>query len=313
MNCRTFSRRGCLALLLLGLFAVSGPRVGRDVALANEPGGMAAAEDETTRPRGHWPFFAFDNGVGRGEWTLDQQAELLAELGYDGIGYTGVRDIGAALEAFQARDLKMFSTYVRVSLKPGEPPYDPELPAAIRRFRGHGTALWLHVHSDQPVSEEEDRRAAELIGQIADLAAESQLPVVLYPHTGFYVATMADAVRLVKEIDRPHVGASFNLCHFLKQNDAATLADQLAAALPYLRLVSINGADAGNTQEMAWDRLIQTLDRGTFDLGDLLRVLHEAGYRGPIGLQCYAIPGDIRDNLQRSMRAWTALNRELSP
>jgi hypothetical protein len=29
-----------------------------------------------------------------------------------------------------------------------------------------------------------------------------------------------------------------------------------------------------------------------------------AGYKGPIGLQCYQVPGDIEDNLRRSMAAW---------
>ena len=51
-------------------------------------------------------------------------------------------------------------------------------------------------------------------------------------------------------------------------------------AAPHLFLVSINGADAGETQKMGWNRLIQTLDRGTFDNGKLLRLLDEIGYRG---------------------------------
>ena len=34
-----------------------------------------------------WPFFAFDNGVGRGKWAPEKQAATLKALGYDGISY----------------------------------------------------------------------------------------------------------------------------------------------------------------------------------------------------------------------------------
>ena len=40
------------------------------------------------------PFFAFDNGVGRGDgWSPEKQAVTLARLGYAGIGYTGLDDL----------------------------------------------------------------------------------------------------------------------------------------------------------------------------------------------------------------------------
>ena len=55
---------------------------------------------------------------------------------------------------------------------------------------------------------------------------------------------------------------------------------------------------------MDWDRLIQTLDRGSYDVGRVVKALRRAGYNGPIGLQCYGIPGDNRENLKRSMKAW---------
>jgi len=43
------------------------------------------------------------------------------------------------------------------------------------------------------------------------------------------------------------------------------------------------------------------LDRGVFDVFGFLKKLTAAGYKGPIGLQCYQVPGDIEDNLRRSM------------
>ena len=82
--------------------------------------------------------------------------------------------------------------------------------------------------------------------------------------------------------------------------------------MPHLFVVSINGADRGDTNEMGWDRLIQTLDRGDFDVYKFLKTLKELGYTGPIGLQCYGIKGDERENLKRSMIAWRKLSARLA-
>ncbi len=253
-------------------------------------------------------FFAFDNGVGRDVGMKpEQQAQLLADLGYQGIGYTGVKNIPQMLAALDARGLKMFSTYLKVDLAPGAVPYDPDLPKAIELFEPHKTALWVHLHGGKSSSDELDDRAVSVLREIADMAEKSGLQVVLYPHVGFYVSNNADALRVVKKVERKNVGTSFNLCHFLKQQDESEMEQVIAESMPYLMLVSINGADSGDTRTMPWSRLIQTLDRGTFDVGRLLRMLESKGYEGPVGLQCYAIKGDVRDNLKRSKQAWDKL------
>ncbi len=262
---------------------------------------------DAAEPRS-WPFFAFDNGVGRDTGMQpEQQAQILGNLGYQGIGFTGVDNAPAMLKALDVHGLKMFSTYLKVDLGSDTQPYDPGLPEAIKRFRSHGTALWIHVHGARSPSDELDDRAVAVIREIAKMAEASELQVVLYPHTGFYVANNADALRVVKKVNRPNVGTSFNLCHFLKQQNEADAERVIKESIPHMMLVSINGADSGDTPKMGWDRLIQTLDRGSFDVGRLLRLLDAAGYEGPIGLQCYAIKGDVRENLERSKKAWDKL------
>ena len=55
---------------------------------------------------------------------------------------------------------------------------------------------------------------------------------------------------------------------------------------------------------MGWNRLIRPLGEGTFDNTKVIRVLDEIGYRGPVALQCYRVPGSDRDHLRQSMDAW---------
>jgi sugar phosphate isomerase/epimerase len=87
-------------------------------------------------------------------------------------------------------------------------------------------------------------------------------------------------------------------------NGPQQLESDLRDAFPQVALVSINGADDGETKSMGWDRLIQPLDRGSFDLNRVLRVLKQNEYQGPIGLQGYAIRERPEDFFPRSVAAY---------
>ena len=244
------------------------------------------------------PFFVLDNGTGRDEHVpLEEQAELVKRMGYAGLGFTGTQHIPEMLHALESRGLKMFSIYVPARIDGDKPSYAPGLPEAIRQLQGHGTVIWVTVNGFAP---DGDARATAVVREIADMAAASGLRVALYPHIGMYVARVVDALRVVKSVDRPNVGVTFNLAHFLAARDEPYLDEVLRAALPHLYMVSINGAD----HEGGWDRLIQPLDRGDFDVYGLLKKLVALGYQGPIGLQCYHVTGDREENLARSMAAW---------
>ena len=86
--------------------------------------------------------------------------------------------------------------------------------------------------------------------------------MALYPHTGFSVQSVEDAVRLAEKVHCKNLGVTFNLCHWLMV-DGKDLAASLKTAQPYLFCVTINGADAVGT---SWKELIQPLDRGTYDV-----------------------------------------------
>lgn len=271
-----------------------------------------ASADESSPFELNNAFFAFDNGTGRGELPLADQAAILAELGYDGIGFTGTANIPEMLRELDRRALTMFSTYVGATIGKDGPRYDPQLPTAIKQLAGRSTDIWLTIRGGLPTSPESDAQAVAVVREIAELAAASGLRVVLYPHTGFYVARTDDALRIAKQVNRDNVGVSLNLCHWLKTDGPNDLESLVKRAMPRLMLVSINGADDGPTQTMNWNRLIQPLDRGSFDVLSFLKTLKRCGYNGPIGLQCYQIPGDRRTNLQRSIGAWRHFQRTLA-
>jgi sugar phosphate isomerase/epimerase len=248
------------------------------------------------------PFFVFDNGAGRGAWTPERQAETLEKLGYDGISYSGVEDLGERMKAFDHRAPRIMNLYVPCYVDQ-DPAIPPALRDAIPNLRDSGIALWLTVQGHA----ETDARAVSVVREVADLAAEAGLQVSLYPHAGFFVADIEDALRIAKQCKRDNLGVTFNLCHELKAGNADRFDELLETAAPLLTFVSINGADP----EGDWDRLIQRLGEGTFDIAGVLRKLVALEYTGPIGLQCYQVPGDTRENLAHNIQQWRQTERML--
>jgi sugar phosphate isomerase/epimerase len=251
-------------------------------------------------------FFAMDTGTkDASHQTAREQVQMIKDLGYAGIGVQGFEGLDAMLQELDQARLKLYNIYFLVDIDPGKEPYDTRLKEAVQRLRGRDVMLWTAVTSRRfkPSSEEGDPDALRILGTIADLASESGLKVALYPHTSYWLERLEDALRLARKLNRANVGVTFNLCHWLRVDDETNLRPLLQAAAPHLLVASINGADS-NCKGCDWSRLIQTLDRGSFDVSSVLEILKEIGFHGPIGLQAYGIGGSAYDNLQRSMKAW---------
>ena len=277
---------------------------------------LAADTDDTSKDKG-WvnAFFAMDTifGVpGRRALSAKEQVAMVKELGYAGISYWGaINGLKEMLEELDKSGLAAFPPYYGINLDPDKQKYDPELKEAIGLLRGRNAAIWIFITSREykRSSPEGDPRAVEIVREIADMAHEAGLRIALYPHTGFWLERVEDAVRVAKKVDRENVGVTFNLCHWLMVDDERNVKPLLELAMPYLFVVTINGADR---EGKGWDRLIQTLDRGTFDLYEFLKTLVGLGYEGPIGLQGYGIKGDPYENLKRSMDAWRTLCKRIA-
>lgn len=261
------------------------------------------------------PFFAMDTCTKqpypKNDITPEAQLDLVKELGYAGLCWTvdDPKQSRAVAEAARARGLKMFAIYVGATLSKSGMQFDPRLADTLAALEGHDTLIWLHIGSKDFArsSPDGDAVAAPALREVADQAAARGLRVAIYPHMGEWTERVQDAVRVARKVDRRNFGVTFNLCHCLRAGDEQEIPAILQEAAPYLFMVTVNGADS-KAPEAGWDRLIQTLDRGTFDLVPVLRKLKALGYQGPVGLQGYGIKGDRKDNLARSMAAWRQLS-----
>jgi len=256
------------------------------------------------------PFFVFNNSLNKKDIdpiSYDKQAELLKQLGYDGMEYKETDGLLKTIELFTKEGLKIYTDYVRVDINKDEP-YLSEWKQVIPKLKGTDIILWLHLHSEKykPSDEAADSIVVPILQELADLAKPYGVRIAVYPHVGFLAEKAEDSFRLATKADRANVGSVFNLCHFLKTDSPENLSKVIELTLPKLFAVSISGADDGDTQQMDWDRLIQPLGQGTFNVFRLVELLHDKGYKGSIGLQCYNLKGKPEDYLKQSMETWRA-------
>ncbi|NMC19785.1 MAG: sugar phosphate isomerase/epimerase, partial [Thermogutta sp.] len=242
---------------------------------------------------------------------LEQQARMLKELGYDGAGHNGLDQVKERLSTLDQVGLRLFQIYVAIDVGPDRQAYDPRLIECFSLLKGRGTQVALTLRGLPPGDPSGDPRAVSILRELADAAAANQVELVLYPHTGDWVQAVEDAVRVAEKVDRPNLGVMFNLCHWLRVSRDRDFEHALRLCGPWLRAVSINGAEEYSHQP-DWSEYIQPLGKGSFDVLRFLEVLREVGYSGPIGLQCYGIPGDVAEHLAASMTTWRRYQEALS-
>ncbi|AQG78010.1 sugar phosphate isomerase/epimerase family protein [Spirosoma montaniterrae] len=286
-------------------------------------------------------FFVLHNAI-RGDSTyktFDQQVALIKSLGYDGVEINQLESFEGMKTALDKHRFTGSYFYIRVNLD--QPELDPRIEPYIRALAGSKTILAPFIVGDKtrfpPGRHSAGRHSAgrhsagrhpassgvadsvvvRHLRQMADWAKAAGLTIALYPHVGFYVERADHALQLVEQVARPNVGLTFNLCHWLATREGGPVAFRydwkplLAKLKPHLKMMTICGAnDVPLTQAAKepgglWNDYIKLLGTGSFDTYELVRyAVQELGFRGPIGVQFYALKGDKPTNLRQTMAVW---------
>lgn len=305
-----------LAATPTGLRAQAGARA--FALVADDDGRWFVAPPATAAPvrphGGARPFFAMHTGTGGG--AVDAQADLVRELGFDGLAWD-LADLPAARVACERRGMDVVSAYAVLRLPAlaadAEPaavdgalaPRLAPLRAALQALAGGPGQLWLALERDDGAANGAagDALALTALRALLPDARATGVEIALYPHHGCWLATAADAMRvLAAEPDR-RLGVCFNPCHELRATDATDMRPLLRACGERLLAVTVHGADVAGAD---WSTLIRPLGDGDLPLAGLLAELDALGFAGPVGLQGFGLPGPARDHLARSVAAWRA-------
>ena len=290
---------------------LASPALGRADA-TSQPANPAGAKPSVSAPLKDYPFFPFcidwHDSKKRG---FAEQAVMLKELGYEGVGHIFLDGVADRLKTLDDAGLKLYQITMNVDVAPGKQPYDAKFKEVLGLIKGRHVQFCLLMNGMPPSDSSVDPHAVEVLREMSDLAQDSGAQLLLYPHVSSWVERIEDSVRVAEKVNRPNVGVMFNLCHWLRVDKQRDYKHLLVQAMPRLWAISICGADELDPKP-GWDHYIQPLDKGSFDVGLLLKTLKELGYKGPIGLQCFGIGGDTREHLARSMSAWKKLSENLN-
>ena len=252
-------------------------------------------------------FFAMDTAA---RLEPAECAQVLADLGYAGLGGRPA-SAKAHAAALQSKGLVFFNGYHVTNFGYGQTELPADLAKAVDDLAGTGSTLWLGINKVafpagvRAGPEYGDTIVVPQLKQLLAYAKPKGVKVSLYPHTGFWAEQFEVCLRVANKVDDPNLGVTFNLCHWLKvegsERDSLPLIKE---ALPRLNFITINGADTGDTQKLGWDKLIQPLGRGSYDVGAFVAKTRAAGYRGPFGFQGFGIKMDSKELLKETMEGW---------
>lgn len=269
---------------------------------ADEPTGRAGIQN---------PLFAMNFALHDPQLAArpDAQARLLKETGYAGTQFLGtLEQLEGTLTAMDRAGLEVFTAAVtpyNISVDPGKS-YPAILKDAIRKLEGRKTLLLIQFVSEryERSSQEGDTQAVELGRELADYAKRYNVRLAIYHHVNIWCERADHAARIARQCGRDNLGICFNLFHWLKTDPEGDLSLLAKSVLPVVFLVTVNGTSPEGDY--------QTLDQGSGTAERFLKPFIQAGYRGPIGLQCVTVKGDPRENLVASMEAWKEMSVRLA-
>ncbi|MDG9700738.1 sugar phosphate isomerase/epimerase [Streptomyces sp. DH37] len=247
---------------------------------------------------------------GLADLRLDDALELLADLGYDGVGLTldhmhldplAPAPELAARTRHVARRLERLGlgvaveTGARYVLDPRRK-HHPTLLDPDPRARGARTGLLLtavriaadlgatavHCFSGRiPPGTDPDtawKRLAEAVAPVLDAARSAGVPLAIEPEPGHLLQDLAGFHRLRADLGDPDgLGLTLDIghCQCLEPDPPA---DCVRAAAPWLRHVQIEDMRRGVHEHLPFGE-------GEIDFRPVLVALHEAGYGGLVGVE----------------------------
>lgn len=139
--------------------------------------------------------------------------------------------------------------------------------------------------------------AYKALSQLAKLGEESGITYTLevlntkVDHAGYSINIIEDAVRLVKEVDSPHVKILFDIYHTqVEEGNVAELLQKFHQYVGHIHVADVPGRHEPDTGELNYRFIAQ--------------VLREVGYEGIVGLEAYA-KSDSNEAMERFRAAFS--------
>jgi sugar phosphate isomerase/epimerase len=256
------------------------------------------------------------NSVLFGGYDLRTAFTQLAMAGYDGIELSAIDGMSEHLVLGRWKELapqikKMSAEFGLELLAMEQPSQDPAvMESAFQAAVEIGIPIINCGPGGKTGDEASLQQSIESIGRLAHMAEHYGVTLCVKAHVGAAIYNTPTTLKLMAAVTSPAFGVDMDPSHIYRAGENPVEAIQ--AVVSQVKHVHIR--DCKGRQQGPGKPELQANGRGDIDLVGYVRVLHAAGYNGPVDLevigakeysliQCAVIAAETRGHLQASLQA----------
>ena len=259
------------------------------------------------------------NSVLFGGYDMETAFKYLAMAGYDGLELSAIGGMSEhlVLERWQevAPEIKRLQAEYGLELLAMEQPSQD--PALMETAFQAAVEIGIPIVNCGPGGKSDDeetlQQSIDSLGMLSDMAEKYGVTLCVKAHVGASIYNTPTTLRAMAAITSPAFGIDMDPSHIHRAGENPVEA--IAAVVSRVKHVHIR--DCKGTQQSPGAPEMQANGRGDIDLVGYLRVLHEAGYTGPVDLevigakdysieQCCVIAAESRGHMQACLQACKA-------
>jgi len=256
------------------------------------------------------------NSVLFGGYDMETAFKYLAMAGYDGIEVSAIDGMSEHLVLGRWRECapeikRLAGEYGLELLAMEQPRQDREvMETAFQAAAETGIPIVNCGPGGKSGDDATLRQSIDTLGNLADLAGKYGVTLCVKAHVGNSIYNTPTTLKAMEAITSPSFGIDMDPSHIWRAGENPVEA--IAAVVSRVKHVHIR--DCKGRQQNPGKPEDQANGRGDIDLVGYIRVLHEAGYTGPLNLeiigaksysveQCCTIAAESRGHMQACLQA----------
>lgn len=256
------------------------------------------------------------NSVLFGGHSMEAAFKYLAMAGYDGLELSAIDGMSQhlVLDRWQelAPEIKRLATAYGLELLAMEQPSQD--PARMETAFQAAAEIGIPIVNCGPGGKSDDeatlQQSIDSLGRLADLAGKYGVTLCVKAHVGAAIYNTPTTLKAMAAITSPSFGIDMDPSHIHRGNENPVEA--LKAVVSRVKHVHIR--DCKGRERGPGKPAMQANGRGDIDLLGYLKVLHDAGYTGPVDLEvigakectieeCCVIAAEARGHMQACLQA----------
>ncbi|MFI4875693.1 MAG: sugar phosphate isomerase/epimerase family protein [Blastopirellula sp. JB062] len=249
--------------------------------------------------------------------TPDERAEMVANLGFDKVGFESFKKYLPILEeqmdAYAKRGVKVTSVYLVIETqKPSEEEQVKKILDVLKR-RGETPQIWAMFSRNSFKNVSDEERMEKLIEAFSDLAKrvdQAGCQLALYNYGSWFgkLDVQLGVIEGVRKQTGIKIGTVFNF-HRGHQH-MKDFPEALQKMMPHLFAVNLNGMYWKDADYDGGGARILPVGEGDHEL-TMMRQLAESGYDGPIGIIDHRNGVDAEVALKENLAGLAKLRKDL--